>query len=91
MPLQRLDPYTMSLDDCARCWDEWKEFHDEMTDFVQAFPNRWREAHANWKRAWHAAHDGVMLSERAANALVDQEIEDAPVCPYEPNTETWST
>jgi hypothetical protein len=81
MPLQRLTR-SMSLDEVQACYQEWLEFFNDVTDFIKGHPEQQPLAHAEVIRVWHAAHDGVMLTDRAALALAHAEIDARPSCPY---------
>jgi hypothetical protein len=89
MALQRITP-SMSLDECAACYQEWLELHNELVDYVTQHPERVREARATFVRAYTAAHQGVMLTDRAALAIVDKEDRDAEPCPYPPDSDAAS-
>jgi hypothetical protein len=89
MPLQRIEP-NMSTTECASVWDEWLEFFNQTCDYAATNPEQAKTAWASFVQAWHAAHDGVMYSERAIERLMQQELEAMPLCPFEEGTELYN-
>jgi hypothetical protein len=89
MALRRITP-SMSIDEAATIYLEWKELHDECVTFVIQHPERAREARANFVRAYVAAHQGILMTDRAALAFIDKEDADAEPCPYPRESDEWS-
>jgi hypothetical protein len=88
MALQRIDR-TTPLDACTGIYNEWLEF---LAELLQAYPNNPGAVSINFTRAYYAAYHGVMLTERAAEAIVEQEQAAMPRCPYlaDCDFERWS-
>jgi hypothetical protein len=90
MALQKITR-TTSVADAAAIWDDWLWFEREL---YQQFPSNSnadvRARCLNWITVWYAVEHGIQLTERAAEAVMGQEIEQLPECPYPPDIELWN-
>jgi hypothetical protein len=89
MPLQAITN-SMSLAEAAGCWDEWLMFFNECYDAAQENSAQSKQIWAAFIRAYHAAHDGYLLTDRAALHLLEQEAASLPDCPFEEGSEAAS-
>jgi hypothetical protein len=85
MALRKID-HTTPIEECPDIWAEWKTFHDDLQD---QFPDDPAAVAINFEIAYRAAFDGIVLTERAAKRLLEEEAASRPKNPYKESSDVW--